>query len=352
MDKATLLSHVTDLDIFEKFFGSFKESKLYCSPLRTDDKNPSFNIFFSNRKGKLIYKDLGGGGSHGDAINFVSELHGIPFPDVINFIAAEFGLSEHAEYNKLKKRPIEQFHNPIFIRKKFEWVEIPFPEFGEQIYYWERYGITKEFLDEYNVKNIQSFEFVSSKTNKLIKRERKAHHPIYLYHYDDGSNGLDHVVRFYLPNEPKGDMRFVGNTRDTDIFGLKQLKAEFERTGRRVLLCGILAGQKDCMALYANSGIRAVCGPSESTALNEDEFEEIQKYSEFQFVLYDPDKAGYLYGQRMANDYQIPFVDVASLFSKYKSDKKIKDPADYYKYILENKLKDKLKNYIYECNYQ
>ena len=346
MDKKTILSHITEQDIFERFFGSYVEGKLYRSPLRSGDKNPSFNIF-RGRNG-LRFKDLGGGGQYGDCFSFVALKENIPFNEACNFVAIQFGLSEDKEINTVTiKYNNEIFYNPFVIRKKFTWEEKPFPEFGEQIDFWERIGITKEFLDYFNVKNIKWFAFLN-KDGKEIKINTKPFYPIYLYHYGDD------VVRFYCPKAKKEnkEIKFVGNTRDFDIFGIEQLKQKVKKSGRKEPIIGILAGQKDCMALYANTGIFSVCTASESTNLPEEQFEELQELADFIFVMYDPDEAGRKYSQKLHEEYLLPVVDVFPLFSKFSNTKiKIKDPADYYKFILENNIKDQLKLLIYETVY-
>jgi hypothetical protein len=340
MTKETLLSHITDRQIFERFFGEFKESKLYQSPLRTDDKNPSFNIFYSQKKNCYLFKDLGGDGGHGTCFDFVTRMTGVTFPEVLKLIAGEFGLSEEISYNKSKPKTYSKPENNIFLRSEFWYEEKPFPEFGDQIWFWEKIGITKEFLDEYHVKNIKWYSYINSEGKKITVQSR-VHDPIYLYDYENNGEAL----RFYQPNAWNKKNKFRGNIRFFDIFGLKQLKENFEKTGQRVPLCGILAGQKDALAVYANTGIRCVAAASESTAINDDEFEEIQKYSDFQFVMYDPDKAGYMYGKKLAYDFQIPFIDIKDMLRKYPFP--MKDPANYYEYILKEKLKDKLKPLIY-----
>ena len=64
-----LLSKIDDYDIYAYYMGNFTIGKLYNSPLRTDDKIPSFAIF-KGRRGNLMFKDHGSGES-GNAINFI-----------------------------------------------------------------------------------------------------------------------------------------------------------------------------------------------------------------------------------------------------------------------------------------
>lgn len=55
-----LLDQLDDYSIYMHYMGKFKVGKLYNSPLRNDDKNPSFAVFKGSR-GDLMFKDHGSG---------------------------------------------------------------------------------------------------------------------------------------------------------------------------------------------------------------------------------------------------------------------------------------------------
>ena len=69
MSLKDLLDKLTDYDIYSYYVGQFKIGKLFNSPLRSDDKNPSFAIF-KGMNGGLFFKDHGSG-EGGNAIKFV-----------------------------------------------------------------------------------------------------------------------------------------------------------------------------------------------------------------------------------------------------------------------------------------
>ena len=56
MSLRDLLEKVSDYDIYSYYLGSIKPKKLINSPLRPDDKIPSFAIFPTN-DGTLLFKD-------------------------------------------------------------------------------------------------------------------------------------------------------------------------------------------------------------------------------------------------------------------------------------------------------
>lgn len=69
-DKTEILEELSD-EVFRKFFrADFLIGEYYNSPLRNDDSSPSFNIFESYKKSKiLLFKDWGG--KSGNCIDFV-----------------------------------------------------------------------------------------------------------------------------------------------------------------------------------------------------------------------------------------------------------------------------------------
>ena len=75
MSLKDLLEKLSDYDIYSYYLGSFKPGKLINSPLRPDDKIPSFAIFPS-KTGDLLFKDHGTGEA-GNALKFIKLYKGI-----------------------------------------------------------------------------------------------------------------------------------------------------------------------------------------------------------------------------------------------------------------------------------
>ena len=68
-----ILNRVSEEEIFRRYVPfSFDIGKIYISPLRSDDKVPSFGIYFNNYFNKLMYKDYRE--KQGDCFNFVMNL--------------------------------------------------------------------------------------------------------------------------------------------------------------------------------------------------------------------------------------------------------------------------------------
>lgn len=321
LSRDKLLSVVTEEEIWNKYFGPFKLKKLYMSPLR-NEKHPSFNIY-KNTAGRLMYKDFGGDG--GDVFDFIMNKYRVSFTSAINFVANDFGIGEETEF---KPRYREQTpYVEIGVRKTFTWTEKGYPDFGEQIDFWEKYGITLDILKEYEVKNIVDYSFFNDAGDKKV-RKSVPFNPIYMFvHNEDGD-----AVRFYMPKTKLKPLKWCGNTMYFDVFGLKQIKEHQE-------IIGLLAGQKDCLSLYANTRIRAVSLQSESTELHDEIYQDIRNKCDKMFVLYDNDKAGRFYARKIHEKYNIPIIELEKVT-------KLKDTSDYYEWLNKNPGTDELYNLI------
>jgi hypothetical protein len=328
LSKDLILSQISEADIYRKYFGQFELKRLYKSPLR-EEGDPSFNIYIA-ANGKMCFKDFGG--DQGDCFDFVSKLYNVNFRGAIAIVASDFGLSEdNLDFKPRQRRQHIPMVEITISRLKFEYEERPFPVFGEQIDFWEKYGITKDLLIEYDVHNITRLSYYNEAQKRIIERKARPFDPIFMYKYYEDED----VFRFYRPNTKFKGTKWVGNTRGYDIYGLRQIK-------EKVPLAGILAGQKDCISLFANTGIRAITCASESTEFTDETFEKLQEKSDKQFILYDNDKAGKKYAAKINERFGIPVVDISKITE-------LKDTSDYFQHVIKHEDKEFLSDLIYSA---
>lgn len=314
LSKEKLLSVVSEEQIWQRVFGDFKLSKLYKSPIR-NEKSPSFNIY-QGANGRLLFKDFGG--IQGDVFDFIMKRDNVSFTMAINIVAEMFGVNESSESVNIRRYNYDIQYVDIGIRKKFTWEEKPFPEFGEQIDFWLKYGITKPILDEYKVRNISWYSYIAN--NEVKKRESKPFNPIFLFNHNADAQ------RFYTPNTKIKALKWAGNTMAFDVFGIEQITYKQD-------VVGILAGQKDCLSLYSNSGIRCVSLQSESTELTGDVYEQIREKADKVFVLYDNDQAGKFYSRKISEKFGIKEIDISTITQ-------VKDVSDYYEKLHKSEVYD------------
>lgn len=324
MDKEDILNTVSEEEIFRHFFGEFKLRTLYKSPLR-QEKNASFNIYKSATG--LRYKDFGG--DQGDVFDFIMKKEGVNFTGALNLITNAFNLGRERPIKRALKFRSSAPMIDIAVRKRIVWQEKPFPEYGEQISFWEKYGITIDLLKEYNTYNVEWCKFLSNKL-KPVTRTAKPFFPIYVYKYDDDPE----VLRFYEPKQPKGALKFYGNTRMYDIFGLNQIK-------EKVPLAGLVAGQKDAMSVYANTGIRCISLNSETTSLSDDIYQQMLEKADRWFVLYDNDRTGMEEMKKIYKTHKLDIVDISKITP-------LNDSSLYFENIIKNEEEQKLTKLIYD----
>ena len=205
--------------------------------------------------------------------------------------------------------------------------------------FWYKFGIPEDVLDEYNVYPLYWVQAIKEDVVYPAK-ESNERYPIFLIKINDH-------VKVYFPAEKPGK-KWLSNTRSEDIFGLSQaIKAAEE--GKLEEL-GLLAGQKDILSLYANTGIRSIALNSESSALNFNTYLKMSEISEWTFVLYDNDKTGILNSTKISKGYPIVpvYMNKFLKYSTLKYSSGINDVSDWYEYKRKNGLnKDRLLNLIH-----
>src|SRR3990167_2668765 len=213
MRKEQLLAAISEEDIFGrlKIFSPYDLKNFYLCPFH-NEKSPSFHFY---KKGNRIAYKCFGCGQSGDIFTFIMKQNVMSFPQSIQFVSETLQV-ENPQETVIRKRTNIPYVQ-IGIRKIFQWQEKPFPEFGEQIDFWLKYGITGNILDEYKVKNIQWYSYISNKGKKIFK-EAMVFKPVYLF-----LHGQEDALRFYMPHTKRKGEKWTGNTFSFDIFGLEQI---------------------------------------------------------------------------------------------------------------------------------
>ena len=112
MSLKDLLSMLDDESIYTYYLGSIKIGKLINSPLRNDDRNPSFAIF-RGKQGGLFFKDHGTGDG-GNALKFVKLIKGIETREEFERVQAikennSFLKGKNTDYTWRKHSPLQGF---------------------------------------------------------------------------------------------------------------------------------------------------------------------------------------------------------------------------------------------------
>ena len=271
-----LLSKIDDYDIYAYYMGNFTIGKLYNSPLRTDDKIPSFAIF-KGRRGNLMFKDHGSGES-GNAISFIK---------LIDHITDQQTLERQLLKIIRSTKPTE-IRNRTVVRSTDYTVDIgivrqPFTKID--IDYWNQFNISLNTLNKFQVFSIKYYL-----SNNIVKGIYKDENPMYAYKVFD-------KFKIYRPLASKYT-KWRTNLTTSDVQGLAQIPEKGD-------LLIITKSLKDVMVLY-EMGYTAISAASETTFIPEDILSGLKEKWKYIVLLYDRDKAGMQNARKYSKQYNLP----------------------------------------------
>jgi 5S rRNA maturation endonuclease (ribonuclease M5) len=255
------------------------------SPLRSDDKMPSFAIF-ATKDGALLFKDHGTGVS-GNALKFMKLYKGIQTRDELE-----------KELLKIYKNT-----NPGQLRRNTYIRTLPYDtEIGivrqaftnTDIKYWRKFHISINTLKKFNVFSIKYFL-----CNRVVKGTYKEDSPMYAYKVYD-------KFKIYRPLASKYT-KWRTNLTNRHVQGLFELPKE----GGNLLI--ITKSLKDVMCLY-EMGFNAIAASSETTFIPEDILDDLKSKWKHIVILYDRDATGMKTARKYGKQYKLDCVFVHKKF--------------------------------------
>ena len=281
-----ILSQLDDYDIFAYYMGNFTVGKLYNSPLRQDDKNPSFAVF-RGRQGNLMFKDHGSGIA-GNALKFVKEYNHISTDselekELLKIIRHTAPLSTRDVKREYKSNSTIEIG---IVRQEFTDTDIK---------YWGQYNIDVPTLKYFKVFSIKYFL-----CNRVVSGVYKDTNPMFAYKVNDR-------FKIYRPMNSKYT-KWRTNLTSRDIQGLAQLP-----DGKRKLLI-ITKSLKDVMVLR-RMGFDAISPSSETTFVPNDILETLKDKYEQMLILYDRDQTGMMRAREYSKKYNIPAFFINKKFA-------------------------------------
>lgn len=297
-----MLEKLNDYDIYKYYLGNIKVGTLYNSPLRNDDKMPSFAIF-QGRNGGLLFKDHGTGES-GNAMKFIQ---------LYNHISARDSLEK--ELLKILKAVGK---NPT-ISRNFGSSGNTYIEVMSQALtpldrrFWWQFHIKPSTLKKFNVHSIKYFL-----CNRVVRGTYKDSSPMYAYKVDD-------KYKIYRPLAPKLT-KWRSNLTNRNVQGL----AELPDGGGNLLI--ITKSLKDVMVLY-EMGYFAIAASSETTFIPKDILDGLRSKWTHILLLYDRDVTGVQRSRTISKQYKL---DAFFVHKKFKA----KDISDAVKINGFDKVKE------------
>ena len=287
MSLKDLLDKLDDYDIYSYYVGQFKIGKLFNSPLRSDDKNPSFAIF-KGVNGKLFFKDHGSG-EGGNAIKFVKLYKGIQTRDELERELLRIVRKMNPNSgNAIRTYSYSVDSGPTDIGI----VRQPFTDVDKQ--YWKQFHISLDTLKKFQVFSIKYFL-----CNRVVRGTYKENSPMYAYKVDD-------KFKIYRPLASKYT-KWRTNLTNWNVQGLSEIPKE----GGNLLI--ITKSLKDVMCLY-EMGFNAVAASSETTFIPDNILQSLRSKWKHIVILYDRDKTGMLESRKYSRQYKLDAIFVHKKF--------------------------------------
>ena len=314
-----ILKHISTYDMFKYYISSFKTvKKPFCSELRKDRK-PSCSIKILS-DGTAIYKDFSTNETF-TIISYLKNKYSLAYMNILIMISNDFGLGMHDGIKKgksmIKKGKVYK-KQPKY---KGVSIEISSKNFNKKgILYWEQYGITKEILSKFEVKQITAYS-LNGQYGPIGNYEIA-----FAYYFGNG--------KYKLLRPERKEYKWMTNCKSKDVQGIRQLPTK----GKTLLITKSL---KDIMTLYS-IGAHSIAPQSESTLLSLKGIEKTKQNWEIIFIYYDNDEAGLRMAKEHSKLYGIPYI--------YNPLGSPKDASDYYKKYGKEKLQIMLKKLLDEVN--
>lgn len=308
LDKDSVLSEVSDIDLLARYFPKVTEIPMVISsPLRRD-VHPSFR-FYSPDGSRIRWYDYVTGES-GGMIDLLQRVLNVGFNDLLAIIKEEIKpLRINNVRQSSKKIRITGTDTSCQIRSQMrKWEEYDFK-------YWESYGVPRRWLlkaDIYPISHI----FVISNTGYI----RTVVADKYAYTFVERKDGVC-SEKVYQPYNQFGMKWRSGH--DSSVWDLwTKLPPRGER-------CIITSSRKDALCIWANSGIPSVSLQGEAIGVKPQVMEELKGRFNEVFVLYDNDlkgeqNYGRIDGKRLAEKFGITQIEIPDMYM-------CKDISDLYK---------------------
>ena len=311
MNKNTILNQITQVEIYQKFYGNdFKVNEKISSPF-TEDNNPSFKVFKN-----LTFKCFSSG-KQGDCFQFVADIKNLDcktqFNEVLEIISREMNINTNIDEKPINKpvnvSEVTVNNNYASDKKHFQYTGKAFEKIHFDYWLQGNWNVTEDILKKYNVQALDKFEYWNN--NKSDIQKIKLFKGILGFIYEVNNN-----AELYIPKQEKTSKFFYNNLTSDDIFGYNQLqdKEDF------IIIC---AGKKDCLILNAN-GFPAVTFRSENSFINNEQITLLRQKTDNIYICYDNDKAGLESALKIAQTYSIKQIilpekynDIADYFNIY-----------------------------------
>lgn len=282
--------------------------KFMCAPYR-DDNRPSLGFY--TKDGKVYARDWQGyfWGDCFDCVAFVTRRgkEGKEFGKVLEQIAYDFGLHRFSKESDRKYKL-----NFISQRKPRGKLEIQVgvrPWNRNDAAYWRgKYHFNKKLLDEFYVYPVDC-AFI----NGLLRYTYDRNNPCYAYYFGKDNNGIENWKLYFPYADPKKrQQKFMQNVSCIEgALHIHEAKIGIMTKSYKDVIGVTMVARMNHLSILA------LAPPSESTIINEHQYNAIMRYVPILYTLSDYDRTGIKFAGKMRRAYNtIPLFFFKGLFGK------------------------------------
>lgn len=307
---ADVMKRVSHAELLSHYMGIDSLPVLINSPLRDDDKHPSFFIY-SPDGNKVLYKDYATG-DNGDIYSLLKNVKHKTFAELIRTIASEKSFVKTSYTNRGSQGRKKIFRNTTNVQVKIrEWKQ-------HDIEYWQSYGISVKWLKYAEVYPISHKIIYKGNQRYVFPAAKYAY--VFVEHKENNVS-----LKIYQPFNKT--FKWV-TSNNGSVVGLW---TKIPKIGEKICICSSL---KDALCLWANIGIPSIYVQSETTGLSNTAQEVLKHRFKHIYICFDNDEAGLVDGKNLSE--KTGFKNVILPFFKGG-----KDISDAYKlfgkeWLLEN----------------
>lgn len=320
-------------NIFSYYIPNLIINGVFSSPLGDRDNRPSFSVFWSYKKHKLIFKDFRYGYT-GDIIDFVRYYFGYPNnTKACMRIFKDFdiqGFKIDSDINKSSMLTHSKIVTSLPRKRTSINIKITVRSWEKyDLDYWNRFGITKEWLDIANIYPI-SFYYLNGSIRKADK---------YAYAYVENKDGK-FTYKIYQPFNTSG-VKWKSNN-DASVWELWNVLPD----KHNYLI--ITKSRKDALSIMATTGIPATSLQAEGTIPKSHVIEELKSRFKNIFLFYDNDydseeNWGQDYCKKLSDKFNIPYIFIPDIYeTKDYSELVFKYSSEYAKNLIWKLIKKQI----------
>jgi hypothetical protein len=265
---ADVMKRVSHAELLSHYMGIDSLPVLINSPLRDDDKHPSFFIY-SPDGNKVLYKDYATG-DNGDIYSLLKSVKHKTFAELIRTIASEKSFVKTSYTNRSSQDRKKIFKTTTNIQVKIrEWKQ-------HDVEYWQSYGISVKWLKYAEVYPISHKIIYKGNQRYVFPAAKYAY--VFVEHKENNVS-----LKIYQPFNKT--FKWV-TSNNGSVVGLW---TKIPKIGEKICICSSL---KDALCLWANIGIPSIYVQSETTGLSNTAQDVLKHRFKHIYICFDNDEAG------------------------------------------------------------